>query len=175
LCPSVTDEIQRRRREIKSRDALLTLLSHRSPARTKLTTMDTLLTPGDEPPLGAHLITPRRGYFHHGIYVGGGRVVHYTASAFCLIRRPVEEVSLESFSRGEVMWVRPAAPGSYDPAEIIRRARSRLGEDRYRLLTNNCEHFCEWCSRGEHRSAQVEAVRARFMKLWNGLGPTYAN
>jgi Lecithin retinol acyltransferase len=27
--------------------------------------------------------------------------------------------------------------------EVMRRARSRLGEDRYRLLSNNCEHFCE--------------------------------
>jgi hypothetical protein len=32
----------------------------------------------------------------------------------------------------------------------------RLGEDRYSVLTNNCEHFCEWCVRGEHRSYQVD-------------------
>jgi hypothetical protein len=24
------------------------------------------------------------------------------------------------------------------------------------VLTNNCEHFCEWCVRGEHRSYQVD-------------------
>jgi hypothetical protein len=28
-----------------------------------------------EPPLGAHLATPRLGYLHHGIYVGRGYVV----------------------------------------------------------------------------------------------------
>jgi hypothetical protein len=39
---------------------------------------------------------------------------------------------------------------------IIDRARSRLGERRYRLLRNNCEHFSEWCIVGEPRSAQVE-------------------
>jgi hypothetical protein len=33
-----------------------------------------------------------------------------------------------------------------------------VGEDRYRLLTNNCEHFCEWCLRGTPRSHQVEAL-----------------
>ena len=38
------------------------------------------------------------------------------------------------------------------------RARSRVGEDCYRLLTNNCEHFCEWCLRGEPRSYQIERV-----------------
>ena len=31
----------------------------------------------DEPSLGAHLISPRNGYSHHGIYVGSGRVIHY--------------------------------------------------------------------------------------------------
>jgi hypothetical protein len=33
---------------------------------------------------------------------------------------------------------------------------SRIGENNYRLLSNNCEHFCEWCLRGEHRSEQVD-------------------
>ena len=28
-------------------------------------------------PLGAHLVTPRCGYTHHGIHVGDGQVVHY--------------------------------------------------------------------------------------------------
>jgi len=44
----------------------------------------------------------------------------------------------------------------YSPEEIVRRARSRIGEDDYRLLTNNCEHFCNWCLHGVSRSAQVE-------------------
>ena len=30
-----------------------------------------------EPALGTHLVASRRGYTHHGIYVGGGMVVHY--------------------------------------------------------------------------------------------------
>jgi hypothetical protein len=44
--------------------------------------------------------------------------------------------------------------------EIVRRARSRLGENRYRFLSNNCEHFSEWCVNGEHRSPQVECLLA---------------
>jgi hypothetical protein len=31
-----------------------------------------------------------------------------------------------------------------------------LGEDQYRLTTNNCEHFCVWCMSGESRSEQIE-------------------
>jgi hypothetical protein len=114
-----------------------------------------------EPPLGSHVVTARRGYLHHGIYVGGGRVVHYAGLANGLRRGPVEEISLGCFTRGKPAWVRINVPSNFDTREIIRRARSRVGEDRYRLLTNNCEHFCEWCLRGEPRSYQVEAWLAR--------------
>jgi hypothetical protein len=114
-----------------------------------------------EPPLGSHVVTPRRGYLHHGIYVGGGKVVHYAGLARGLQRGPVEEVSLACFTRGRPVWVKADEAASFDSQEVIRRARSRVGEDRYRLLSNNCEHFCEWCLRGERRSYQVEAVLAR--------------
>jgi hypothetical protein len=46
----------------------------------------------------------------------------------------------------------------------VRRARSRLGERRYDLLRNNCEHFCSWCQDGEARSAQVAAL-TRWQRL----------
>jgi Lecithin retinol acyltransferase len=116
-----------------------------------------LLAPGDEPSLGSHVLTPRRAYRHHGIYVGNGKVVHYAGLAYGLHRGPVEEVSLARFSRGRPVWVSSSAPVSFDSREVVRRARSRVGENCYRLLTNNCEHFCEWCFRGESRSYQVEA------------------
>ncbi|MDO3539477.1 lecithin retinol acyltransferase family protein [Ralstonia pseudosolanacearum] len=45
----------------------------------------------------------------------------------------------------------------YDAEEVARRAGSRLGANDYRLLTNNCEHFCSWRLFGERRSKQVEA------------------
>jgi hypothetical protein len=110
-----------------------------------------------EPPLGSHILTPRRGFLHHGIYVGGGQVVHYAGLAHGLRKGPVEEIPIAGFSHGRPIWVRPHAPPKFDWREVIQRARSRLGEDGYRLLSNNCEHFCEWCVRGEHRSYQVEA------------------
>ena len=108
-------------------------------------------------PLGAHVVTPRRGYLHHGIYIGDGKVVHYTGLANGLQRGPVEETSLARFGCGRPVWIKSYAPSSFDPKEVINRAHSRVGEDCYRLLTNNCEHFCEWCLRGEPRSYQVEA------------------
>ena len=41
----------------------------------------------------------------------------------------------------------------------------RLGEDCYSVLTNNCEHFCEWCVRGEHRSYQVDERSAGYQGM----------
>jgi hypothetical protein len=38
----------------------------------------------------------------------------------------------------------------------LKCARSRLGENDYRLLTNICEHVCNWCRSGVSRSEQVE-------------------
>jgi hypothetical protein len=110
---------------------------------------------GAEPPLGAHLVTPRHGYSHHGIYVGDGKVVHYAGFAGSLRRGPVEEVSLTRFAAGYEVLLEPSAAPVYVRNEAVRRARSRLGENRYRLLTNNCEHFCAWCLYGESRSEQV--------------------
>ena len=112
-------------------------------------------------PSGSHVVTPRRGYLHHGIYVGDGNVVHYAGLAHGLHRGPVEEISLAGFSHGRPVWIKPSAATSFEPREVVRRARSRVGEDSYRLLTNNCEHFCEWCLRGMPRSYQVEALLAR--------------
>jgi hypothetical protein len=120
-----------------------------------------LLVGNQEPPLGSHLVTPRRGYLHHGIYVGARQVVHYPGRARGLRREPVEEVPFAHFARGQRVWVRSDALPDFDVREVICRARSRVGEDSYRLLTNNCEHFCEWCLRGTARSFQIEAWLAR--------------
>jgi hypothetical protein len=109
-----------------------------------------------EPPLGAHLTTSRRGYTHHGVYVGQGRVVHYSGLSTLWQCGPVEEVSLARFANGHALNIVEHSPPRYSPAEIVRRARSRLGENDYRLLSNNCEHFCNWCVSGVSRSAQVE-------------------
>jgi hypothetical protein len=116
------------------------------------------LDASETPPLGAHLITPWLGYTHHGIYVGDDRVVQYGALKYDIIRKPVEEVSLENFAQGRPVFVVRHAEACFDAQQAIDRARSRLGEKRYRLLTNNCEHFVEWCLHDEHRSFEVETA-----------------
>jgi hypothetical protein len=105
-----------------------------------------------------HLQVPRRhGLFnHHGIDLGDGSVAHY------LEGREILRSPLADFSQGEVVSVTEHADAS--PAGItLRRAMSRLGEQNYNLLFNNCEHFATWCKTGRHRSVQVDTFidRAR--------------
>jgi hypothetical protein len=130
---------------------------------------DLALSPACEPPLGAHLVAPRRGYTHHGIYVGRGRVVQYGGLSRGLRRGPIEEVSLLQFAQGRTICHRPGESSWFDRDEVVRRARRRLGENRYNVLTNNCEHFCEWCVRGEHRSYQVDEIISRCSRAWRGF------
>ena len=109
-----------------------------------------------EPPIGAHLVTPRRGYTHHGIYAGHRTVLHYAGLARNFRPGPVEEVSLERFANGRPVHMECRSAPALNEQDIVSRARSRLGENRYRLLTNNCEHFSEWSRFGTSRSHQVE-------------------
>jgi hypothetical protein len=109
---------------------------------------------------GAHIVTPRRAYQHHGIYIGSGKVVHYAGLNRGLRRGPVEEVTIDEFANGHPIELLPDPQSTFDSQQVIERARSRVGENDWRLLTNNCEHFCEWCVRGQARSYQVEALFA---------------
>lgn len=107
--------------------------------------------------VGSHLITPRTGYTHHGIYIGEGRVIHYSGLADGLDSGPVEETDLKNFSSGKGFTVK-TYKNTFPPEEIVRRARSRIGESAYSVFHNNCEHFCWWCVVGDHTSPQVDTT-----------------
>ena len=46
----------------------------------------------------------------------------------------------------------------YTPEETVKRAESRLGETKYKLAFNNCEHFAIWCKTGISESHQVNRI-----------------
>jgi Lecithin retinol acyltransferase len=114
-------------------------------------------------PPGTQLIAKRRGYTHFGIYVGCGRVIHY-AGRLSYPQGLVEEIPVADFGDGRPVYVYGAPDAFASVEDIVRRARSRLGESAYDLLLNNCEHFCNWCWIGESRSAQVDEL-TRYQRL----------
>lgn len=112
-------------------------------------------------PTGTHLIVGRGLYTHHGIFVGRNRVIHYSGMGSGLHKGCIESTSLEAFLQGKQARARTYKKVYFRGPEICRRARSRLGEDQYNLLFNNCEHFATWCATDRHSSKQVEAARQR--------------
>ena len=53
----------------------------------------------------------------------------------------------------------------YSPQKTVERALSRVGEDKYSLLLNNCEHFAIWCKTRVSESYQVKRALHRLMDL----------
>ncbi len=98
-----------------------------------------------------HLQVPRQhGLFqHHGIDLGDGTVAHYLEGKE-ILRSPLEE-----FSCNQPIFI--VRHENCSPKRItLQRAISRIGEQSYNLLFNNCEHFATWCKTGMHRSSQIE-------------------
>ncbi len=88
-------------------------------------------------------------YEHHGIDCGDGTVIHYRKG-----NEIIERTLIAIFSGGQKIYLRNY-PSSFIPDVVIRRAISRLGEQKYNLLFNNCEHFTTWCKTGVSESRQV--------------------
>ena len=105
--------------------------------------------------IGDHLVTPRRGYMHHGIYVGCGKVVHYGGYTKGKADGIIVITTLDEFAQGYGYrtvkhWFR-----RFSALRSVERALSRLGERRYGLVFNNCESFVTWCIWGLRYSSQI--------------------
>ncbi|KAI9006815.1 major facilitator superfamily domain-containing protein [Hyaloraphidium curvatum] len=90
---------------------------------------------------------------HHLIYCGNDRVVHYRREGIVEQSFSGYLASRSEFARG--LLVHPHPDRKYSRTQTVARARSRIGESKYDLLTNNCEHFCNWAVDGVAISYQV--------------------
>ncbi len=106
---------------------------------------------GDQIYVMRPLINREGDYEHHGIDCGDGTVIHYYKGGEV---PTVARTSFEVFARGNPVFVKPYV-ASYVPDVVVERAESRLGEQQYNLLTNNCEHFATWCKVGRSESQQL--------------------
>ncbi|NJL20460.1 MAG: hypothetical protein HC895_06015 [Leptolyngbyaceae cyanobacterium SM1_3_5] len=89
-------------------------------------------------------------YEHHGIDCGDGTVIHFRKTDTATIAH----TSIAEFAMGRQIFVKHY-PVSYISDIVIDRAESRLGEQNYNLLTNNCEHFATWCKTGRADCQQL--------------------
>lgn len=132
----------------------------------------------------------RGAYEHYAVYAGDRRVIHYAGDSSDFKERvSIRETPFEEFQKDSseyfVLSFEGRYPvkihsstkfisggyfdccnikwrGKYSPEETLKRAYSRIGETRYSVINNNCEHFALWCKTGNAQSTQVKLI-ARYL------------
>lgn len=117
-------------------------------------------------------------YSHYGVYIGDNKVIHYAGDKGDFKgKNTIRYGTMEEFLDGKKEYFELVFPEIhqkpeketryetqsfeyhlYSPEETVKRAESRLGEDKYNLALNNCEHFAIWCKTGISESYQVKRV-----------------
>lgn len=123
--------------------------------------MENELEPGD------HIVVNRGFYTHHGIYIGIGGVIHYLKDGIVI-------TDLNQFRKGKRIRKKCHLLRK-EKSEILLRAYSRLGEEKYNLIFNNCENFVNWCCTGMGLSNQVLVVISYIIQNFITGGIYYVN
>jgi hypothetical protein len=89
------------------------------------TTLKRVEVGGELIPAGAHLVSPRKFYVHHGIYLGDGKVAHYSGLSGSLRAGPIEVTDLHQFANGRSIWIYQDQP-AFSNDEIVVRAVQEL-------------------------------------------------
>ena len=145
----------------------------------------------------------RGAYEHYGIYSGRGKVIHYAGDTtdfkgtVSIHEAPFDEflknnadyfvISFEGkypvkihsstkfvsggyFDCGGIEW-----KSKYSAKETLERARSRIGETKYSIINNNCEHFAMWCKTGTSESTRVIMIARYMLARGTSLGSIREN
>jgi len=112
---------------------------------------------------GRH-ITYGGGIIHHGFCDGKGNVIEYLADPnddkkMIIHKRTFKDFMERSEKYGRFQEIHHPDP-KYSVDESIARAESRIGEEEYSMMGNNCEHFVNWVIEGEPKSEQFEQMGA---------------
>ena len=118
---------------------------------------------GDQIYAYREFLTLRGVYEHHGIDCGDGTIIHYRKLEDSA---RIERTSLAVFTQGNSIYIKQYLEEfCFIADDAIRRAESRLGEENYNLLFNNCEHFATWCKTGISDSKQVRDFMPALSRL----------
>ncbi|GAB0489329.1 hypothetical protein MMPV_000547 [Pyropia vietnamensis] len=106
------------------------------------------------------------GFWHSGIDVGDGSVIHYagmdgvkTLANAVIAQTPMADFVGDARRVHVVCYAYEARAGRlYPPEEVVARALSRLGHKRYDLLYDNCESFARWAKTGREVSQQAQGA-----------------
>lgn len=118
---------------------------------------------------GDHIRVYRGGYYHHGIDLGNGQIIHFTGrpeDGFNKREATIRKTPLAEFSVNNEYEVVAYSPSvALHPDHVCLRALSSIGASGYHLFSNNCEHFATSCKTGKRKSGQVEESYGRIWKV----------
>lgn len=101
--------------------------------------------------MGDHIYADYGHCFHHGIYCGDDEVIHYVNG------KRICKTPLSKFAKKQRIHIKRHRR-SFSQSRVAKRAKRRLGERKYNLIFNNCEHFANWCKTGKSRCKQGEQI-----------------
>ena len=119
------------------------------------------LAPGDH--LRVNGVAGFMALTHHAIYLGDGRIMHFTGGVTDKGNATIKVDTLRKLHKFTKsvghkqcrIEVIPHPEGALPREQIVERALSRVGETGYNLLSKNCEHVVHWCITGQELSLQV--------------------
>lgn len=118
---------------------------------------------------GDHIRVNRGFYFHHGVYIGGNQVVHYTAlnddGMSDSSNVEVRQTSLDFFAKDSIVE-KCELEGKekrlkYKNKAIIKIALLSIGTKNYNVLHNNCEDFANKCCYKHPITSQVNSLKEK--------------
>ena len=119
------------------------------------------------PDYGDQIRVNRGLYFHHGIYEDDNHIYQYGSrenNELDPSKALIISTSLDEFLKGGVAEVRIYSDDELKKVrskdEIVKFAKSKLGTGlgEYNLVSNNCEHFSNYCAFGVKFSNQVDDI-----------------
>ena len=126
----------------------------------------------DKLPKPSQIIRTKVKFYHHyGVFVSEDEVIQFGLPDDP--GRPSEQIKVLATDINTFLFGGELETAKYTneekkkmctPDEIIKIARSRIGEGDYDILHNNCEHFVNSCVFGEKRSSFLDGVREKIRK-----------
>jgi hypothetical protein len=86
-------------------------------------------------------------YRHYGIYINENCVIHYDGKIddFFLREMCIIKTTMDRFLDGNSQYYIDKRNSKFDNDEVVKRATQKIGEEKFNLIFNNCEHFSMWC------------------------------
>lgn len=122
----------------------------------------------DSPKMGQIIRTRVSFYYHYGIFVSEDEVIQFglptdPGKSADQIKVLVSDI-YTFLNGGELETAKPSLAEKKTmrkPEEIVKTARSRIGEGGYDILHHNCEHFVNECAFGKSNSSFLDDVREK--------------